>query len=73
MELIMKYENDIVDTKVNTWMITWLTSQGFTMTDNKDHIEFRTPKKGNLIFKSQAWGCSYKVTFVESLFLRNVA
>ena len=69
----MKYENDIVDTKVNTWMITWLTSQGFIMTNNKDHIEFRTPKKGKLVFKSQEWGCSYKVTFVESLFLRNVA
>ena len=61
----MKYENDIVDTKVNTWMITWL--------NNEEHIEFRTPKKGNLVLKSQEWGCSYKVNFVESLFLRNVA
>lgn len=69
----MKYENDIVDRKVNNWMVNWLASQGLTKTTNEGHIEFRTPKKGNLIFKSQEWGCSYKVTFVESLFLRNVA
>ena len=67
----MKYENDIVDRKVNNWMINWLTSQGLTKTTNEGYIEFRTPKKGKLVFKSQEWDTHFKVTFVESLFLRN--
>ena len=49
----MEYETDIVDTKVNDFMINWLKSEGFTVTNNNNCIEFYTPKKNRLIFKSQ--------------------
>ena len=67
----MKYENDIVEKKVNNFMINFLKSNGFNMKSNNDCIEFYTPKKNRLIFKSQKWDNHYKVTFIESLFLKN--
>jgi len=66
----MKYETDIVDTKVNNFMINFLKNGGFNMKTNKDCIEFYTPKKNRLIFKSQKWDTHYKVTFAEKLFLK---
>ena len=69
----MEYETDIVDTKVNDFMINWLKSEGFTVTNNNNCIEFYTPKKNTLLFKSQKWDTHYKVTFVENLFLKESA
>ena len=37
----MKYETDIVNTKVNEFMINFLKSGGFNMKNNKDCIEFQ--------------------------------
>lgn len=69
----MKYETDIVDTKVNEFMINVLKNNGFNMENNNDCIEFYTPKKNRLIFKSEKYDTHFKVTFVENLFLKETS
>ena len=39
----MKYETDIVNKKVNSFMINVLKNNGFNMENNNDCIEFYTP------------------------------
>ena len=69
----MKYEIDIVNKKVNEFMINVLKNNGFNMENNNDCIEFYTPKKNRLIFKSEKYDTHFKVTFVENLFLKETS
>ncbi len=54
-------------------MINVLKNNGFNMENNNDCIEFYTPKKNRLIFKSEKYDTHFKVTFVENLFLKETS